>query len=407
MLFLSPPFFYPCFIALGLLFTTMALAGLIYHALTTRWLDLWIGEQGEEQEQAAHHRLVPESNPAGGNDRALPSVTFFRPLKSGVADLRGKIETLIGALLPGDQLLLGADAGSPEEAVCRDCQAAFPDRDIVVVPCMPGAAVNPKISKLIQMESAARHGHWILSDCEALADGRFFLAFRREWQGCDVLTAGYRFAGLTSWPHRLDAAATLLTLWPGLATIWKAGRLNFTLGACTGFHRDDLLAVGGWRAFGHFLAEDQRMGAALAALGKTIRFSRQIFPLDSDPLSWRDYWRHQRRVAATYRVANPAGFAGAFFVHSITGAVALVGLFPLQLWTWVAFVAVWVARWRLARQMSRRLAFPIPGLFLIVLVAGLVESACWCLSWPTRYVWWGGKRWPLSKDGRITEPFPK
>lgn len=406
MLFPYPPIFYFYFVALGVIYGAMAFAGLIYHALTTYWLNQWIGKKGETQrvKQGTHQPLIPCSNAVGRNEGHLPSVTFFRPLKSDVADLRGKIEALIGAMLPDDQLLLGADVGSAEEAICRQCQTAFPDRDVVVVSCAPGAAVNPKISKLIQMEPSARHEHWILSDCEALADSRFFSAFRSEWQECDVLTAGYRFSGLTSWPHRLDAAATLLTLWPGLATIWKTSRVQFTLGACTGFLRSDLRAVGGWRAFGNFLAEDQRLGAALAALGKTIHFSRQIFPLDSDPLSWRDYWRHQRRVAATYRVANPAGFAGAIFVHSITGAISLVGLAPFQLWTWAVFLAVWIARWALARQMSRRLSFPIPNLFLVVLVAGLVESACWALSWPARYVWWGGKRWPLSKDGRITEP---
>jgi ceramide glucosyltransferase len=351
------------------------------------------------------HRWMDERVPADEDDLALPSVTFFRPLKAGVPDLPAKLATLARALHPDDQLLLGAEAGSAEWTAAESVRRSFPDRDVTAVSCAPGAALNPKISKLLQMEPLAKHEHWIVSDSEAVTDADFLEAFRREWTQCDVLTAGYRFSNITTWPQRLDAAAVLLALWPGLAVVRASGAVRFTLGACTGFRRSDVQAVGGWLAFAEDLAEDNRLGVALAAAGRIIRLSAQIVTLESDPLSWRDYWRHQRRVAVTYRLANPAGFAGAFLAQGVTTSLLLACLRPLEYWTWILFAGVFAIRCVTARKTAQELAFPISRHARTVLLASLVETACWVLSWGTRYVWWGGIRWRLIR-GKLQRAEP-
>src|SRR5260221_3781566 len=100
----------------------------------------------------------------------LPPVTLLRPLKAGVPRLHAKLDRLARAMRPGDQLILGAAADSPELTECETLRRAFAERAIVVVACGAGAAVNPKISKLVQMETACRHERLILSDSEAMID---------------------------------------------------------------------------------------------------------------------------------------------------------------------------------------------------------------------------------------------
>jgi ceramide glucosyltransferase len=356
-----------------------ALTSIVYWLLSGVWLRRWLAEP------------VPD---AAGD---IPPVTFFRPLKSGVPELAAKLELLARALRAGDQLLLGVEPGSVEAGVAETLQADFPQREILVVLCVPGVAANPKISKLLQMEPLARHEHWILSDSEALLEGEFLAAFRQEWTTCDVLTAGYRFTGARTWPQQLDGAAVLLTLWPALATLRAHGRSQLTLGACTGFRRSDLKAVGGWTAFGEELAEDHQLGVALATVGKAIRLSRSVVTLDCDPLSWREYWRHQRRVAITYRVANPAGFAWAWLTQGVTSSLLLATWRAGEVWPWMLFVLVFVMRGVTACAT----VFPLPRFWLTLLPASLVESACWALSWVSRVVWWGGVRWRLTHTGKL------
>ena len=340
-------------------------------------------------------------------DAGLPPVTLLRPLKAGVPALRAKLEALVAAMRPGDQLVLGADECAEEIRVGAELRAAFPEREIAVVSCRAGAALNPKISKLVQMAPHARHGHWVLSDSEAMIDAAWLEAFRREWlaSGADALTAGYRFVNLTTWPQRLDAAAALLALWPGLAMVRRFGRVSFTLGACTGFRRADVEAIGGWAAFGDFLAEDNRLGAALAKAGRTVRLSAQVATLDSDRLTWRDYWRHQRRVAVTYRVGRPAGFAGMIFPNGLVAGALLIALAPggeNRTGICVLFaVAIQLLRWMCFCDLGKTLRFPIPWFFPAMLAAGVIEIACWCAAWCDRRVWWAARRWRVSRAGRL------
>lgn len=348
---------------------------------------------------------MKESPPPDDDDVPWPPVTFFRPLKAGVPDLFAKLVALAHAMRPGDQLLIGAEANSPEWTATESLRRSFPDKDITAVTCAPGIALNPKISKLLQMELLAKHEHWIVSDSESVMDADFLAAFRREWRQCDVLTAGHRFGNISTWPQRLDAAAALLGLWPGLAIVRAFGRVRFTLGACTGFRRSDVQAVGGWRAFAEELAEDNRLGVALAALGRSIRLSPQVVTLESDPLSWRDYWRHQRRVAVTYRIASPFGFAGAFLTQGVATSLLLACLRPMEGWTWILFASVLAIRCLTARDAERVLAYPASRHVPVVLLASLVETACWALSWGTRHIWWGGVRWRL-KRGKLEPTAP-
>ena len=374
-------------VAISALLTVPIVTSALYFVIAARLIERWMQDGGVDEQ----------------SDEPLPPVTFFRPLKAGVPQLREKLEMLARALRPRDQLLIGAETGSMELAIAEKVRQSFSAADIVVVPCAAGGAANPKIAKLTQMESSARYEHWLLSDSEALLEADFLAAFRWEWRSCDVLTAAYRFTDARSWPQRIDAAAVLLTLWPGLAMLRAFGRVHLTLGACTGFRRADLEAVGGWRAFSDELAEDHALGKALAEAGHKIQLSRHIVSLDSDALTWREYWRHQCRVAVTYRIANPVGFAGAILSQGVTLGLVLAVLQPAELWRWALFGAVLAIRWRTAHRTAKRLAFPFRGLGLIVLIASLIETICWVLSWGTNRVWWAGAQRRISRGGRLFE----
>lgn len=356
----------------------------LYWAIAWRDVRHWLREPGSQ-----------------GSTREMP-ITFFCPLKPGAPALREKLELLVGALDPGDQLLLGVDAGSPEAARCEEVRARATSREVCVMPCAPGAALNPKISKLLQMTPAARHERWVLSDSEALLDAHFLRALRAEWQTCegDVLTFAYRFRGATTWPQRLDAAGVLLNLWPGLALVRARSPVRFTLGACLALHRADVEAIGGWAALGDQLAEDHQLGARLAKMGRRIRLSREVVTLAADSMNWRDYWRHQRRVAVTYRVANPAGFAGTWLVQGVSASLLLALL--LRTWPgWMVFAGVLAWRVWTASRMARLIGWQLGSSLALVFLASLVESVCWLAAWLSPRVWWAGREWCVTSRGRL------
>ena len=335
--------------------------------------------------------------PAAEENEDPPPLTLWRALKGGVPDLDGKLEALVRGSRATDQILLGADAGSGELGVCETLRARHPERQIDVVACERDRAPNPKISKFIQMAPLARHENWLLTDSEAMPDADFIAQFRREWSasGADVQTAGYRFANLRARPQILDASPALLTLWPGLML---AGRITFTLGACTGVKAADIRAIGGWETLGGDLAEDHRLGALLTAKGRTIRLSASVLTLDSDPMTWREYLRHQHRVAVTYRAATPAGALGLPVLHTLGFAAIAVALHP-GFWKWALVIAL--ARIATAAIVARMLRFRIPGLPGAVLQSAIIESGMWLAAWLPSRVWWAGRWRPIGWRGRF------
>lgn len=335
-----------------------------------------------------------------------PPVTWLRPLKPGVRNLPEKLATFLASLEPEDQVIFGVESDSTEAQLCRELAEAHPGKIEVVTGSTAGSA-NPKITRLECMTPFAQHEFWILVDAEAQLDAAFARNFRQEWaaSGADVLTAGYRFGGARTWIERLDAVAAIQTLWPGLLISQAAGPLRFTLGACTGFKRRDIEDSGGWSSLADRLAEDYELGARLAARGRVIRLSRTILELESDPLSWREYWRHQMRVAVTYRAATPAGAAGMILTRGFS-LCALIALISPDMWTLAATLfAAGLHLSGVAAQATRLGIAPGPWL-AASLPADVIETACWTLSWATRRVWWAGKWRPISWRGKLRPPGP-
>jgi hypothetical protein len=220
-----------------------------------------------------------------------------------------------------------------------------------------------------------------LSDSEALLDTTFLESFRSEWvtSGADALTAGYRFIHLDTLPQQLDAAAALLTLWPGLAVLRRFGKLRLTLGACTAFHCRDLDSIGGFAGLNRDLAEDNRLGWALAQAGRTVQLSVHAVTLLSDAMHWREYWRHQRRVGRDLPSGEPGRFAASILTHGLSLVTVLAPflgiMHPLAAWSLVG--SVWFVRWLTVRQTARILSFPMPNLATVVFIGSLVETLCW------------------------------
>ena len=349
------------------------------------------------------HRRQAGRHTVAHNDEPLPPISFFRPIKRGVPRLKEFVEMLIQAASPGDQVILGVDSEEDFET-CKAVLENYQDREVIVCRCPAGEALNPKINKLIHMSREAAHDRWLVSDSEVWMTPEFVKHFRAQWHhsGADVLTAGYRFVNARTFMQTLDQAALLLTLWPGLAASEQLGPIRFTLGACTGLHREDLHEAGGWQRFANFLAEDNRLGAIMAGEGKQVLLSKALVSIETDPLTWRDYFRHQHRIGVTYRVSDPAGYFGMIVTHGLSFASLLVLLGVFEPWRWGVLLGVYLSRLAAAKANSRVLAFPVNRFALIVLLAGFAETFFWIASWLPGKVSWGPRRFRVNAEGAIS-----
>jgi hypothetical protein len=115
-------------------------------------------------------------------------------------------------------------------------------------------------------------------------------------------------------------------------------------------------------------------------------------------MTWREYLRHQHRVAVTYRAATPAGALGLPVLHTL-GFAALAVALHLPFWKWALLVVL--ARIATAAAFSRMLKFQIPMLPIAVVKSAIIESAMWLLAWLPSRVWWAGRWRRVGWRGRL------
>ena len=329
------------------------------------------------------------------SEAPLDPVTFFRPLKSGEPGLARNLEVFLGAVGPGDQVLFGAHCPDERE-LCRDLARKFPNLDIRCPPLDRLDCLNPKIEKLLQLEPLATHDRWIVLDSDTEASPEFLRAFRAEWKesGADAFSAPYVFGRPGNLPSLLDAAGTELSLWPGVAILRAARRVDFLTGACMAVRATALRRLGGWKVFAEELADDHDLGRAISRSGGRVGISRCVTTLSPPRVNVPDWLLHQHRVFATFRRCNPSGSLGLALTFGLPFSFLSVLANPLSPACWILHFIVSLSRQAAANALHGRRR-PASTVWL----TGLVEPLFWAASFLPLPVWWAGK-WIKSARSR-------
>jgi ceramide glucosyltransferase len=327
-------------------------------------------------------RLRGHLRPALSDDElpeTLPASSFFRPVNSGTVALRQKLEALIRVTRPQDQVLIAVDAGGPEVETAEALRTAYPERKIVVLPCPAVTGGNARVAHLQALEGAAEHPWWIVTDSDTMLDAAFVESFRTEWmeRRSDALTAGYRHGRIRTWPQRMEAAAGLMTLWPGLLAS-GGGLAERTLPACTAVRAELLRAAGGWGRFQKDLEEGDSLAALIRAAGGTVHLSRHTVTVDALQGNWRTLWDRLHRSAAATLACNSAAGAVLPLLHGTPFALMLVAVAPSEAWRWLLLGGVWLMRWGAAWHNAVLLGTVYKHLGICSLFGPVIEFAAWC-----------------------------
>lgn len=351
----------------------------IFYAATTVLLRRWMGEKKP------------------GTSTSEP-VTFFRPLKPGEIRLREHLQVFLAGIEPGDQVLCGVRSERDREIVA-DLAREFPEADLTCVVCAETGCRNPKVSKLIQLEPLARHDLWIILDSDTTVGADELRAFRAEWSvsGADAASAPYFFQNAETAFARLDAVATSLTLWPGVSLLRARGGIDFLLGACMGIRASVLKSLGGWKAFGDALADDNELARAVVRQGGRVHATNTPVGLDAGTMSAAGWILHQHRALSTYRLCNPLGSLGLPLTHGIAASLVIALAFGRSPLAWFVHGLLVFLRTLSAREFpggDRR--WHLGSVWL----ASVLEPIFWLSAWLPLPVRWSGG-WLKTRRGKF------
>ena len=304
--------------------------------------------------------------------------------------------------IPGDEILFALTSDQTDEiTICSALQRA--DVRIETLICEPNALPNPKVSKLAQIEGHARNDIRLLLDSEADLDLDLLEALLEKLTDQTAVTALYGFPSTRNSVQLVDSLNSSCFLWAGTSWTRQFGQQQFAFGACILFRKNHLEQIGGWQRLGEFLAEDFHFGKLLANHGVRIELADLPLRLESDALSWAAYFRHQLRVALTYRVTNSIGYFGSIVVQAFP--ILLLSLLSNPAVGILLFLPLILFRGLIHHQILQRLNVQMATwkILLITPICLVTETVTWLLSWFSSSVRWGKQRYKITREGTIVQ----
>jgi ceramide glucosyltransferase len=382
-----------------------------------------------------------------------PGVTLLKPLKGCDEATETCLRSWFQQQYGGPLQILFAVASS-EDPVCEVVNKLIREfrqspetdhRPAELVVCGPLLGANAKVSKLVQLAKRAEHDLLVLSDADVrvapdflanlvqpfkdesvrLSGGRASEEEHREnRKRCGLVNCFYSLRNPSTMAMQWEAVAINADFWSQVLQARSLRPIDFALGAVMAVRKQQLAEIGGFESLVDCLADDYQLGNRISRKGYLIEISSVPVECWSQPMGWREVWKHQLRWARTIRVSQPVPY----FFSILSNAT----LWP-ALWMLVrpgvlsfAFGAVcFCARLAMAVDLQRRL---LQGRIKIdphgsessrrsssrsvsyawmALVKDGFQTAIWFISFMGNRVEWRGEKLRLKADGTLAIPKPR
>jgi ceramide glucosyltransferase len=333
-----------------------------------------------------------------------PPVSLLKPLHGEEPGLYENLRSFVEQDYPTVQIVLGAnDAKDGALPVARALIQEMPGADITLVTGAPIRGSNFKVANLENMLAAARHDIVVISDSDMRVDRRYLGAVTAPLLGpsTGLVTCLYKGVSTGGIWSELGALYINFGFLPSVLVAGALGIDRGCFGATIAMRRDALGRIGGLAPVRDELADDQRIGEAVRALGLAVVLSRYLVEARVSEPSLAHLWHHELRWARTVRTISPAGYAGSVLTHAvaIAGIGAVVSGFGL---TACIFLVISVLlRWVTAAVIARALGLTIARLWLLP-VRDALSFAVFVASFFGRAVVWRGQLFQVEPSGRMS-----
>lgn len=338
--------------------------------------------------------------------QTLPGVTLLKPLKGCDETSEASLRSWLVQKYDGPiQILFGVATGQdPICGVVRKLIGEFPSLDAQLVICGSLAGTNLKVSKLMQLECLAKHQILVISDADVRVPPDLLSNVVAPLEDAQVglVNCFYRLANPTTLAMEWEALAINADFWSQVLQSQSLKPLDFALGAVMATRRSTVYQMGGFAALADCLADDYQLGKRIASQGYRIVLSPEVVECWSEPMTWKDVWKHQLRWARTIRVCQPVPY---FFsiLSNATLWPALWVLFDHSKWTMLFALGCGLARITTALNLQARLTEIKPRFrySALVLLKDALQTAIWLLAFLGNRIEWRGESMRLRPDGTL------
>jgi ceramide glucosyltransferase len=339
---------------------------------------------------------------ARGRDSA--PVSILKPLHGAEPGLYQNLRSFVEQDYPTIQIVLGANdshdgALSVADALIRD----MPSADITLVTNAPLRGSNLKVANLENMLPAARHDIFVISDSDMRVDRRYLAAVSAPLHepSNGLVTCLYKAVSTGGTWSELGALQINFGFLPSVLVAAAMGVDLGCFGATMALRRETFHRIGGFARVRDELADDQRIGEAVRALGLSVVLSRYLVEARVWEASFVELWRHELRWARTVRTITPAGFVGSILTHAV--AIAALGVLAtgFGLTASIFLVISLLLRWATAGVIAGLLGLTTAKLWLLP-VRDALSFSVFVASFFGRAVFWRGQLFQVEPSGRMS-----
>ena len=336
----------------------------------------------------------------------FPGVTLLKPLKGRESSTESCLRSWLTQEYQGTmQVLFGvASAEDPVCEVVKSLLKEFPLCDAQLVVCGPLAGTNLKISKLMQLEVLAKHELVVISDADVQAPSDCLrnLAAWLQDPHVGLVNCFYRLANPTTLAMQWEAVAINADFWSQVLQSQSIKPLDFALGAVMATRQPQLAEIGGFAGLANSLADDYQLGKRIARQGRRIVLCPIVVECWSEPMGWREVWKHQLRWARTIRVCQPVPYFFSILSNATLWAMIwlCVAVGRIEVLFGLGCLAVRMAtaldlQFRLTQSRSRAAYLPM------VFIKDVLQTAIWGLAFLGNNIEWRGEKMRLRPDGTL------
>ncbi|MGB9602281.1 MAG: glycosyltransferase [Limisphaerales bacterium] len=346
-----------------------------------------------------HRRLTAKSG-------FLPSVTVIKPIKGTDEFTAGCLRSWLNQDYKGRmQIIFAVDSkDDPASKICSELLREFPDVDAQLVVCNGRYGSNAKVSKLVEITPLIKHQIVIVSDADVLASKDLISGSMAlfEKENIGLVCCFYTLANPQTLAMKWEAVAINADFWSQVLQAKSLKPINFALGAVMMIRKAALEKIGGFKAVVDKLADDYWLGRLISENGYEVELSPIVVECFHPPTYWRDTFAHQLRWGRTIRVCEPIRYFFSILSNLTLWAVLClianpspygIGFFALAIFTRCSTGAIYQKR--LTQSSGKFYQVIMPP------IKDLIHFIIWVLSFAGNTVEWRGKRYRVTKDGRM------
>jgi ceramide glucosyltransferase len=345
-------------------------------------------------------RVLPQASEA---ERVYQPLSVLKPVAGIDDNLEANLESFFRQDYPKYEIVFGVQGEEdPALELVRRMMREHSGVEARVVVHDGGRGINPKVSNLRAMLTAASHDVVVVSDSNIRAHDTYLRELEAEMSPPNVGLVTSLFAGVgeRTFGALVENSHLNATVVAGVVVPTEVFNHPIAVGKSMMFRRSLIEKIGGLESVAYVLAEDYVIGRMFYEAGFDVRLCpRPVENVNADTTLPAFFKRHLRWSMIRLRLQPFAFFVEPLTIPLFTAAIVLaLGGPPLLTLAWAVTITVVrdAVQWILMRG-SRGLVRAL----LVFPVREVCVVAIWLATFPKRHIIWRGNRVRVSAGTRL------